>query len=237
MKKTRDFNFKKFTVSQDRATHKVGTDGVLLGAWTNIINEGFVLDIGTGTGLIALMLAQRTTPNVIVHAVELQKEDAEQARANVNQSPWKDRIMIHNQSIQEFKPEIKFDLIVSNPPYFINSALPPAMERSIVRHTQSLNFEELMHAAKRLIQPSGRLAVILPWQESQVFKNISGQQGFHCIRECAFRSRANKPFERALMEFSQQQSFKVTEELVLHGEGEQWSDEYKQLTKDFYLKI
>lgn len=237
MKKARDFQFKQFTVAQDKATHKVGTDGVLLGAWVNVSSVNTILDVGAGTGLIALMLAQRTDNSTAIHGVELQKQDAEQALLNVKNSPWKERITIHNTAVQDFHPNMKFDLIVSNPPYFIKSALPPTTERSIVRHTESLSFEELVLSAKRLITTTGHFALILPCQESLHFKNISGIHGFHCIRECLFRSRAHKPVERVLLEFSLQQAFKRNEEMILYGDGDEWSTQYKELTKAFYLKL
>jgi tRNA1Val (adenine37-N6)-methyltransferase len=237
MKKVRDFQFKQFTVAQGSATHKVGTDGVLLGAWVNVENVKYILDIGTGTGLIALMLAQRTNDDAVIEAIEIQENDVQQARLNFANSPWRKRLVVHREAVQNFYSDIKFDLIVSNPPYFINSALPPTAERAAVRHTHALSFDELLDAVARLLNPSGKFAVILPYQEGQHFKNLSGLKGLHCIRECEFRARTEKPIERVLMEFSFQQSFKLKEELVLYKKDEVWSDEYKALTREFYLKI
>jgi tRNA1Val (adenine37-N6)-methyltransferase len=240
MKKARDFKFKKFTVAHDESTHKVGTDGVLLGAWVNLAHAKSVLDIGTGSGVIALMLAQRTEAPVRINAVELQETDARQALKNIEASQWRERITLHHCAIQDFNPDSRFDLIVTNPPFFINSWLPPTESRTAVRHTTTLSFEDLLSSAIRMMnREHGRLAIILPHVEGRQFLAMAQTKGLHCIRECEFRSRQHKPVERLLLEFSFQNLYPVKEELVLYKEadGEEWSDSYKALTGDFYLKI
>ena len=237
MKKTKDFLFKQFRVVQTHATHKVGTDGVLLGAWVNVSGSKTILDVGTGSGLIALMIAQRTDETVIIDGIDIQQADATQAKENVLSSPWAGRINIHHASLQSFVPEKKYDLIASNPPFFINSYKPPKDNRSTVRHTETLPFTDLIAFSRKNLIPIGRLAVILPTSEAERFSTIAHAHGLHLSRKCEFRSRAHKPVERWLMEFSLEQSTQHNESLTLHGHGEEWSEEYKILTKDFYIKI
>lgn len=231
------FQFKRFSVAHDRSTHKIGTDGVLLGAWADISNVQYILDVGTGTGVIALMMAQRTAGTVLIDAVEIEKEDSEQALQNVLQSPWASRINVHHTAIQNFFSSRQYDLVISNPPYFINSWKPPEKKRSQARHTHELSFDELLSAASRLLAPTGRLAVILPYQEALQFTEGAKDHGLHVIRRMEFRSRAFKPVERLLLEFGRQAEDVKEESLILHGQGEEWSEDYRTLTRDFYLNI
>lgn len=235
MKKVKDFYFKRFVISQDKATHKVGTDGVLLGAWVDVDGTSNALDIGTGSGVIALMLAQRS--DALIDAVESERDDAEQAIANVRQSPWRDRVQVIHSTIQHFQTEKKYDLIVSNPPYFVNSWKPPEEKRSKVRHTDALSFQDLLAAAARLLSEQGRFAVVLPFAEGTMFVELAKNFNLHCIRRCEFRSREEKPVERLLMTFSFHEQSLKQESLVLYSNGEEWSDAYKKLMKDFYLKL
>jgi tRNA1Val (adenine37-N6)-methyltransferase len=239
MKQVRDFRFKQFTVSQERSTHKVGTDGVLLGAWVSVNNCKNILEIGTGSGVIALMLAQRTGGEVMIDAVEIQHEDARQAQENVTKSLWQEKISVHETAIQDFSSTIQYDVIVSNPPYFVNSWLPPNEQRTKVRHTSTLSFIELLQAVIKNLTITGLFALILPYTEAMQFIQLAESVGLHLVRQCAFKSRNHKPVERVLMEFSHVSCPLTSEHLVLYKNenGEEWSDEYKQLTKDFYLKI
>ena len=215
---------------------KVGTDAVLLGAWANVKDAHSVLDIGTGSAIIALMLAQRSGNLTSIDAIESEGADAQQATENVSASPWANRVQVFHQSLQKFESE-KFDLIVSNPPYFINSQLPPATHRAKARHTNKLSFEELVNHSVRLMKSTCRLAVILPVEEGNKFRAMAQSYHLFCNRQLAFFSRANKPQERWLFEFSFQERLQIQQKLVLHGEGETWSEEYQSLTRDFYLKL
>jgi tRNA1Val (adenine37-N6)-methyltransferase len=230
------FHFKQFSLSHERSTHKVGTDGVLLGAWVKTDGAKNILDIGTGSGVIALMLAQKSDAAAIIDAVEIDPEDVKQAVENVSQSPWPEKVIIHHTAIQEFEAEKKYDLIVSNPPYFINSWLPPDEKRSKARHTHELSFSELIGSSKKMLSSSGTLNVILPYQEGLEFRALAQKSGFCLKRELSFRSRAHKPIERLLMAFGFSALPFTSENLVLYDEGENWSSAYKELTKDFYLK-
>jgi tRNA1Val (adenine37-N6)-methyltransferase len=235
MKSKGQFHFKQFSVSHEHSTHKVGTDGVLLGAWAQVADARHVLEVGTGTGVISLMLAQRTGPDARIDAVEIEKTDVDQAILNVKNSPWPEKIIVHHTPVQSFFPDQHYDLIVSNPPYFVNSYKPPEKKRTMARHTEELSFDELIGVGVRLLHPTGMLAVILPWQESQQFIALARQQGLHCKRQCLFRSRSHKTIERALMEFTFADIPTVNEELVLYAEGDNWSESYRELTRGFYL--
>jgi tRNA1Val (adenine37-N6)-methyltransferase len=231
------FQFKQFKIHHDRATMKVGTDGVLLGAWAKIEDAQNILDIGTGTGLIALMLAQRTGPSTNIDGVEIEDHNVEQAIENVDLSPWKNRMSIHHSQIQDFYPQKQYDLIVSNPPYFQNSYQAPDKKRTIARHTISLPFIDLIKSVQRLLTANGKFNVILPYQEGLVFIGLISEYQFHCTRKWNFRTRKEKPIERLLLEFSYKPQKLDENELYLYSSGETWSDEYKRLTKDFYLNI
>lgn len=232
------FQFKKFSVSQESATHKVGTDGVLLGAWVNIRKgDNFVLDVGTGSGLIALMLAQRAKPDARIDAVEIEADDVKQARENVARSPWPEKVSIHHSPIQQFSSETKYNLISSNPPYFANSQTPPDKKRSRARHAYQLSFPDLLESTTRLLTKTGRLAVILPYSEGLHFINLARGFKLFPIRKTLFRSRATKPVKRLLLELDFQGSPHSESEIILHAHGERWSEEYKSLTRDFYLNI
>ena len=229
------FHFKQFSIRQDRVTMKVGTDGVLLGAWVTVPDAGAILDIGTGSGVIAIMLAQRTNESVKIDAVEIVPQDAEQARENVASAPWKQRIAVHTMSIQQYQPATKYDLIVCNPPYFINSLTPPDPGRKTARHASSLTQNDLLLAAKSLLTTHGRLSVILPYTEGNLFMHLAASSDLHCIRQAQFKTRKNKPVERLLLEFSFVNQPLATEEIVLYEEREEYTAQYRHLTGAFYL--
>jgi len=213
---------------------KVGTDGVLLGAWVNLENEKKILEIGTGSGVIALVLAQRTSSHTHIDAIEPDQSSCLDAAGNFSISPWKDRIALHHTHLQDFHPKNLYDLIVSNPPYFQDSQKPPDSRRELARHTESLSFTDLLEVAARLLTPAGRLAVILPVAEATQFRQLASFR-FHVIRTCQFRSRKHKPVERILFEFSRQSQVEKEEVLTLYEAGDQWTHEYNILTRPFYL--
>lgn len=235
-KPTDVFHFKQFSVKHNRCAHKVGTDGVLLGAWADVEGAHRILDIGTGSGVIALMLAQRSASYTHIDAIDISWEDCEQAKENVIASPWPQKINIKNQALQNFDSAL-YDLIVSNPPFFIDSAKPPDEERTRARHTESLPPHELLIHAQRLLNPQGKLCLILPVTEAQKLIALSEVEGWHCSRLCEFRARANKPPERLLFQLQRQKQEVQKESLILYEQGEEWTKAYKNLTRDFYLKI
>jgi tRNA1Val (adenine37-N6)-methyltransferase len=231
------FHFKQFSVRHDRSGMKVGTDGVLLGAWADVTDTTHILDIGTGTGVIALMLAQRTSSSIRLDAVELDENASEDARENITTSPWANRVSLHSTAIQHFDSGVRYDLITSNPPYFQNSYKPPDQQREWARHTQQLTFQDLLEAATRLLSPSGRLNVILPYTEGLEFIGHASQRGLHCTRKWSFKARPEKPIERWLLEFSRIPEAQEQGEIILYKSGEEWTEGYKALTREFYLKL
>lgn len=231
------FRFKQFAVADDRCTHKVGTDGVLLGSWVNVREQDeLFLDIGTGSGLIALMLAQRSLASAHIDAVEVGEADSRQAVSNVQHSPWPQKVQVWHTAIQDFFPDKQYDLIVSNPPYFVDSLHPPDKKRTAARHTERLTFPDLLEAVDRLLAPGGKFALILPFAEGKQFIAHAEKHHLYPARICAFRSRRNKPVERLLMELSWGQQSPEETELVLYGDRDAWSDAYKDLTHPWYLK-
>jgi tRNA1Val (adenine37-N6)-methyltransferase len=230
------FRFKRFTVVQNLCTHKVGTDGVLLGAWVKLRGEDkSILDIGTGCGVIALMLAQKSTPDTFVDAVEIEAMDVQQARENVSLSPWEEKITIHHTALQHFFPEKQYDLIASNPPYFMNSLLPAEEKRSQARHTLQLSHEDLLDHSTRLLKKEGRLAVILPYLEGLRFIGLASRFQLIPLRRTNFRTRPHKRVERLLLELGYSGEPEQDTEIILYSEGEVWSDDYRKVTADFYL--
>ena len=216
---------------------KVGTDGVLLAAWVNVKGIKNILEVGAGSGVISLILAQRTASDTKIKAVEIEKEDAQQAKENVERSPWHNKITTYHQGFQNFTSSKLFDLIISNPPYFNNSQLPPSLKRSQARHTGSLSYAEFISLSIQLLTPSGKLAVVLPVEEGKLFQSLALENNLHPCRQLAFYSRKGKPQERWLVEFVFGPSELSMEKLILHAEGEDWTEDYKMLMKDFYLKL
>ena len=214
---------------------KVGTDAVLLGSWVDVRNAKKILDVGTGSGVIALMIAQRTNNDVCIDAIEVEDEDISQAKENVLRSPWSNKIFALKTSLQNFEPALKYDLIVSNPPFFINSLLPPSRHRQRTRHNEQLTFEELITHSIRLLNLTGTLAVVLPFQEGNDFKQLALKNKLHLKRQLAFYSRKEKPQERWLFEFGFEPVKPKEEEIILYEAGDTKSNDYINLTKDFYL--
>lgn len=230
---SQEFRFKRFAVEQAGAAMKVGTDGVLLGAWMDIPKDcRRILDIGTGTGLIALMAAQRTEEAYIT-GVEIDASSAEQARTNVAASEWSGRIEIVAASVQEYSPQERFDLIVSNPPYYDGTLTCPNDSRTTARHTVSLSFGELAAAVMRLLAPEGRFAVIIP---SESVKAMVAALPLHLVRRCDVRTKPSGAPKRTMLEFSPRFCGPAVYEELTIGDGAGGYDErYRALTADFYL--
>ena len=235
-----DFHFKRFSIIQEGVTHPVGTDAVLLGAWVNVSGARRILDIGTGTGVIALMLAQRTEihPYTFIEAVEIHPGSALRAARNFEASHWADRLRVREIPVQEFaqNTERPFDLIVSNPPFFSETTRAPDETRRLGRHTGTLPPGEMLAAVRRLLAPGGRFAVVLPVQEGIRLCELSVPNGLYWTRITEVRSRRDKPVERLLIEFEKNPYDFNRESLLIHEDGIHYSDEYQELTKEFYLK-
>lgn len=234
------FSFKQFTIHQDRCAMKVGSDGVLLGVLAPTIDSGRILDIGTGTGLVGIMLSQRC-PQAIVTGVEIDADAAKQAEENATSTGWK--IKIINKSIQDFsfQCEEKFDLIVSNPPYFINSLKAPEKNRNTARHTDELSFEELIESAEKLLSEEGKFSVIIPYSEEENFIGIANKRNLVVVSSVRIIPKVGKDPKRSVITFCKCKNkincnINVTELVIEKEERHCYSDEFKKLTADFYLK-
>ena len=236
MKSGTYFHFKQFSVRHDRCAMKVGTDAVLLGAWVDVSGVENVLDVGTGCGVIALMAAQRTTDSVKIESVEIEKSAADQASENFRNSPWSSRIVVHQLAAQDYFPAVRFDLIVTNPPYFNKSLEPPDKVRHQVRHTASLSYEQLLSTVTRLLTSQGRFDVILPYQEGIIFSELAVRHGLFCKRRYQFRTRKEKALERTLLEFTTHACNVDEGEILLYENDLEWSTSYRSLISDFYTK-
>ncbi len=230
------FQFKQFTVQQQKTAMKVGTDGVLLGAWATI-KAGNILDIGTGTGLIALMLAQRNK-TALIDAIELEENAFLQAKENVKNCIWKEKISVYHCDIQLFNPKIKYDLIITNPPFFVNSTKAPNTLRNKARHTDTLSFSTLVDVVKRLLKPDGVFVLILPSLAAQQFVELAEKQYLFLTKQCSIKPNFTKPTKRMMMEFSFRKSVLIFEEIIIETEKRHnYTQEYISLTQDFYLKF
>ncbi len=234
------FSFKQFTIQQDRCAMKVGTDGVLLGAWTPINhNPHNILDIGAGTGLIALMLAQRSNAEQI-DALEIDENAYEQATDNFENSPWNDRLFCYHAGLDEFveEPEDEYDLIVSNPPFYTENYKSDNQQRDLARFEDALPFDELIEAAALLISENGVFAVIIPYKEENKFLALAKENELSPIKITRVKGSPTVEIKRSLIAFSRNEitNFPI-DELVIETARHQYTPEYIELTKPFYLKM
>lgn len=236
MARNSGFTFKQFHVEHDRCAMKVGTDGILLGAWAPLGKARRILDIGTGSGLIALMLAQRSHADCRIDAVELDKHAAQQARENVAASPWPLRVTIIESSIQGYQAD-PYDLIVTNPPYFVagQSFRDPA--RAMARHTGALDSHALLAACNRLLAPDGQVALVVPTAMADEILCISADFDLHAVCYTAVITRAGKEANRVLLLLGRGLNRCDRGEIVIHSAERTYSDRYIQLTSPFYLKM
>jgi len=232
------FSFKHFTVYHDKCAMKVGTDGVLLGAWADVRNAANILDIGTGSGLIALMLAQRS--KAIITAIDIDENAVIQAKINVENSKWNDRIQLIEADLNTFCNTTKqqFDLIVSNPPYFKNSLETPDLSRTMARHASANFHHEIIFSAKKLLTDNGRLCLILPVNEGNDCIIFAQNNGLFCSKKVLVFPKPNSLAKRLLIEFSKQETTCYESEITIESEARHYySDEFCALVKDFYLKL
>jgi tRNA1Val (adenine37-N6)-methyltransferase len=231
------FSFKQFTIHQERAAFKVGTDGVLLGAVADITGVKRILDIGSGTGLVSIMLAQRCNAEIV--ALEPDHDSYLQACENVNQCKWNNRVKVEYTDLQNYKPgKEKFDLIVTNPPYFVDSLKSPDPRKSATRHNDSLTSDEILKCVIKLLEDDGRLQMIMPYVEGSVFIAEAQQHGLYCNNILKIRPLPATEIKRLILTFTRQK-LKVTEKFLTieHGKRHVFTEEYINLTKDFYLKF
>jgi len=234
------FSFKQFSVQQDRCAMKVGTDGVLLGAWCPIDNNPFsILDIGTGTGIIALMLAQRSHAEQI-DALEIDEGAFEQAVENFENSPWSDRLFCFHAGLDEFvdETEDEYDLIISNPPFYSEDYKTDNSQRDLARFQDAMPFEDLIEAADLLLSENGIFSVIIPFKEEERFIDLCAKVELYPVKITRVKGTHSTPIVRSLMAFKRYELAVLTaDELVVETSRHVYTDEYINLTKEFYLKM
>ncbi|MBL0546082.1 tRNA1(Val) (adenine(37)-N6)-methyltransferase [Aeromonas jandaei] len=236
MGRSRGFTFKQFHINHDRCAMKVGTDGILLGAWAPVEQARRVLDIGSGSGLIALMLAQRSRSDCHIDGVELDSDAVIQARENVAASPWADRVAITESAVQGYQAA-PYDLIVSNPPYFVAGQSFSDPARAMARHTGALDSHALLAACDRLLAPNGEVALVLPTAMADEILCISADYDLHGICYTAVITREGKEANRVLLRLGRGLNRCERGDIVIHSADGAYSDRYIQLTSPFYLKM
>lgn len=228
------FHFKNFSVAQDNSAMKVGTDGVLLGAWAH--GGSRIMDIGAGTGIISLMMAQRF-PKALVSGVELDPIAAKEATENVMRSPFAERIKIYQAAIQEFKPECKFDAIVTNPPFYTHGFHTKDSPRRMARQTETLQFADIIKFSKKWLEEDGELSVIIPVESVEEFSSEAFVRGFFIARKYLVSTTQVKKAKRCLLSFSltRPRLFDYKEVPLQEKDGHR-SEWYQELTGDFYIR-
>ena len=234
------FQFKQFSLEQDRTAMKIGTDGVLLGAWTPVEKNIFsILDIGTGTGIIALMLAQRSSASQI-DALEIDENAFEQATDNFENSPWNDRLFCFHAALDEFvqEPEDEYDLIVSNPPFYSEDYKSSNDQRDLARFQDAMPFEDLVEAAALLLSENGIFSVIIPFKEEENFLALAKKYKLFPLKITRVKGTPTTETKRSLLAFSRNENRTLrVDELIIETARHIYTPEYTALTKDFFLKM
>ena len=229
------FKFKKFSLQQVNAAMKIGTDGILLGAWMNLNNKTKLLDIGTGTGVIALMQAQKSS-SIKIDAIEIDAKACIDAKANFINSPWKNRLTLYNCNLENYSTPIKYDVIVSNPPFFENSLKANSQERTLARHNSSLHYTDIFNFCVKNLNENGSLNLILPKEQQEKCILKAEKIGLALIRKCNVFPNATKQQHRTLFEFSFTKRKLKEETITIElDKRHHYTNEYKELTKDFYI--
>ena len=233
------FTFKQFSVNQDRCAMKIGTDGVLLGAWTPLINNPFnVLDIGAGTGILSLMLAQRSNAEQI-DAIEIDENAYEQCVENFEASPWGDKLFCFHSGLDEFvdEPEDEYDLIISNPPFYTDDYKSDNASRDLARFEDALPFEELIEAAALLLSDNGIFSVIIPFKEEERFISLCKELDLFPLKMTRVKGTPTSEIKRSLLAFCRMEQTPLIDELVIEISRHNYTPEYIKLTNEFYLKM
>lgn len=233
------FTFKQFFIAHDNCAMKVGTDGVLLGAWAPVTQVDTILDIGTGSGLLALMLAQRTPETSLIDAVELDTAATQQAQENVQASPWASRITVHQADIRHWAPPVnrRYSLIVSNPPFFEQGSACSSAERAQARYTTTLSYPALLSCAQQWITDQGLFCLILPAMTADEFITQANQLGWQLRLRTDVAGKEHRPSQRVLLGLSLQPGTLTHTELAIRGADNLYSPAHRQLTRDFYLYL
>ncbi|MCL8007209.1 methyltransferase [Gelidibacter japonicus] len=244
------FNFKQFTINQDRCAMKIGTDSVLLGAWTSLDSNPYsILDIGAGTGILALMIAQRSGQVAmsaeIIDAIEIDDDAFEQCVENFEASPWGDRLFCYHASLEEFVEDHsineseweRYDLIISNPPFYLNSYKSNNEQRDLARFVDAMPFRQLIESVSKLLSPHGSFSVVIPFSEEKEFIMLASKEHLYPNRILRVKGSPQSEIKRSLLQFSFQETTVKPIQLIIETSRHQYTDDYIALTKDFYLKM
>lgn len=233
------FKFKQFSIKQDQCAMKIGTDGVLLGAWTSVKNNPFsVLDLGAGTGILSLMLAQRSNAQQI-EAIEIDDKAYEQCADNFENSPWNDRLFCYHASLLEFVEEVEdsFDLIICNPPFYAEDYKTQDQARDLARFNDAMPFKHIVYAVAHLLSEDGLFSIIIPKKEEATFIDLADTVGLFANRILHVKGNPNSEIKRSLIEFSYSETAIEISELIIETSRHNYTQDYIGLTKDFYLKM
>lgn len=233
------FQFKKFTIHQDRCAMKIGTDAVLLGAWTSINHQPYsILDIGAGTGILSIIMAQRSAAETI-EAIEINADAYEQCVENFENTPWNDRLFCYHASLLEFIDQVDdtFDLIISNPPFYSENYKSKNSQRDLARFQDAMPFEHLILAASKLLSTKGIFSVVIPYTEEAHFTHLAKKNGLYPHRICHIKGTPDSLIKRSLIEFSFQKKTIQKSRLVIETSRHIYTEDYITLTQDFYLKM
>ncbi len=237
---TKPFIFKQFTIEQDRCAMKIGTDGILLGAWVEPKNPYSILDIGAGTGILGLMMAQRSDAGLI-DAIEIDDDAYEQCVDNFENSPWNDRLFCYHASLKEFAEEMqdeeKYDLIISNPPFYTEDYKSEDKSRNQARFSDSLPFADLVEYTSSLLAQNGQFAVVIPFVEEKSFLQIAGDANLYPNRITRVRGTKDSSIKRSMLQLSFTEGEVKKDELVIEISRHKYTHEYIELVKNFYLKM
>ncbi len=230
------FKFKKFSIEHSSGVMKVGTDAVLIGAWLKALNTKTILDIGTGTGLIALILAQKSNAQIV--AIDILEQACKNATENVNNSKWKERIKIIQTSLQEYEPESKFDLIVSNPPFYTADTHSPDQNRAIARHILKMQPEDIITFCQKYLSEKGNCAVIYPVIIAEYFMIIALQNGFYINSILNIKSNYKSEIIRKIIQIGKYKTVLQNHTIAIEKENRHdYTAEYIEMTKDYYLHL
>jgi len=230
------FRFKQFTVAQDKCAMKVNTDGVLLGVWADVTGVKTILDIGTGTGVIALMMAQKNS-EAIIDAIDVVEDAYKQAKENFEQSPWSNRLTCVHSSLQDFSPDKKCDVIISNPPYFVDDFKTDNHQRNIAKHSTALTYPELLKGINRLLSSNGKAFLVIPVFNLQLVETLAEEENLFISKIVEVTAVTGKKPYLALMELVRYKEEVMKASIVIQDAIGNFTEEYKHLTKDFYLKF
>lgn len=234
--KNQPFRFKQFVVNQEKGAMKVNTDGVLLGAWTKTDNQEHILDIGTGTGVIALMMAQKNL-EAFIDAIDIDSDSCTQARENFSNSLWKERFRCFNSSLQNFDSGKQYDLIISNPPYFIDSHKSSYATKNKAKHADTLSYQDLLKGIARLMAPTGRASLVLPVFNFAYLEDMAREEELFVTRQTEVIAVSGKLSYLVLAQLERKPKHYSKSEIHIQHESGDFTDEYMSMTREFYLKF